>query len=792
MTKTVLSFKELTKEKQCTAGGKGGTLSRLFQAGYPVPDGFVILPTSFAGDELTVEAWVQVQAYLKRMRLAEKDITFAVRSSALSEDSAQASYAGEFETVLNVHTDEEIHNAIHTVRRSRHSERVQAYSQVKGLDEEHEVAVVVQRMVQSDLSGILFTADPVTGSHRTMTGNFVHGLGERLVSGEVTGETFTFEKPRGRYQGPAELKRYARKLYKLASGLEKDLGCPQDIEWAVAEDKLFILQSRPITTLQAYNPATGEWNDSLKGDYLWSNVNFGEAIPDVMTPLTWSVVEFVLDDWVFIPDVPMVGNIGGRPYLNISVFASIFRVMGKSREDLLSTLESTLYMNLPDGMEIPSMHLSLRRLLSSLFNSFRIQRNQTKGVRRVGSYLENNADWFKQVRERIKNEEQKAGLLKLWNDEIRPHLKEGVWCVLGSVAYSANYTMKLRRDLIKLVGADDADALIANMSDSTGTLASMGPMIELAKVARGEMSRETYLEEYGHRGPDEFELSQPRPAEDPEWFDRELENYRKSPVDISALLQKQREKFNAAWERLQSRYPRKVKVIRRRIAESARRARLRELVRSAYVRDRWAVRLFALRAGELSGLGNDIFFLTLTEMLDLLAGDERAIRTIAARKEIYHRYKSLPPYPSVIRGRFDPFEWAKDPKRRSDIFDEQANYALEISEFDGINIIKGSPASAGTVEGIVRIIQNPADGHLLQPGEILVAIQTDIAWTTLFPRASGVVTDVGAPLSHAAIVARELGIPAVVGCGNATQRLKTGDRVRVDGGRGIVEILKTN
>lgn len=317
MTKTVLSFKELTKEKQCTAGGKGGTLSRLFQAGYPVPDGFVILPTSFAGDELTVEAWVQVQAYLKRMRLAEKDITFAVRSSALSEDSAQASYAGEFETVLNVHTDEEIHNAIHTVRRSRHSERVQAYSQVKGLDEEHEVAVVVQRMVQSDLSGILFTADPVTGSHRTMTGNFVHGLGERLVSGEVTGETFTFEKPRGRYQGPAELKRYARKLYKLASGLEKDLGCPQDIEWAVAEDKLFILQSRPITTLQAYNPATGEWNDSLKGDYLWSNVNFGEAIPDVMTPLTWSVVEFVLDDWVFIPDVPMVGNIGGRPYLNI-------------------------------------------------------------------------------------------------------------------------------------------------------------------------------------------------------------------------------------------------------------------------------------------------------------------------------------------------------------------------------------------------------------------------------------------------------------------------------------------
>ena len=128
---------------------------------------------------------------------------FAVRSSALSEDSAQASFAGEFETVLDVRTDELVREAIHTVRRSRHSERVQAYSQAKGMDDRHDMAVVVQRLVRADISGVLFTADPVSGSHMRMTGNFVYGFGEELVSGEAEPYTFTFERPKGGYDGPA-------------------------------------------------------------------------------------------------------------------------------------------------------------------------------------------------------------------------------------------------------------------------------------------------------------------------------------------------------------------------------------------------------------------------------------------------------------------------------------------------------------------------------------------------------------------------------------------------------------
>jgi phosphohistidine swiveling domain-containing protein len=784
----IRSFEDLTTEQQFLAGGKGGTLSHLHQAGYPVPPGFVILPMAFADDELTSQAWTQVQAQLERLRKST-GAAFAVRSSALSEDSAQASFAGEFETVLEAHTDEAIWQAIHTVRRSRKSERVRAYSEVQGVDTAHDMAVVVQQMIRADISGILFTADPVTGSHTTMAGNFIHGLGDQLVSGKATGEAFTIQRPTGTYEGPIELKRFARKLFKLASRLEKELGGPQDIEWAIAGRKLYLLQARPITTLKGYNPATGEWNDSLTGDYLWSNVNFGEAVSDVMTPLAWTVLQHILGDWIFLPGYQTVGNIGGRPYLNISIFATAFHTIGRSTQDLLKTLEGTLYMDLPERMEIPLIPLPKRSLLSALPHLIRMQLRQRRGVRDLPAYLAENPARCKRMREQIQRVTTKAELLSLWHKEINPHVTQTVWIVLGSAFHSADYTMRVRRDLAKLVGRDDADALISNLSDRSGLLASLGPMVGIAKMARGEMDREVYLEQFGHRGPHEFELSFPRPAEDADWLDRQLAQFRQSPVDVEALLEKRRAEFDAAWRRFQASLPRKVRSMRRRIDAVALRAHMREAARSEYVRDRWMVRAFALRAGELTGLEDDIFFLTLDEVLQVLSGETTATNCIRARRATYNRYRALPPYPSIIRGRFDPFQWAADPKRKSNIFDSHAPLPVVAADGGSSNLIYGSPGAAGRVKGSVRRLDRPEHGDQLRNGEVLVTTQTDIAWTLLFPRAAAIVTDVGAPLSHAAIVARELGIPAVVGCGDATMRLSTGDRVLVDGGQGSVEIL---
>ena len=787
MKSNVVLFNQLASEQQSQAGGKGGTLAILSQAGYPIPDGFVILPGAFDGDDLKTQAWKKVRDYLIQFREKREDIAFAVRSSALAEDSANASFAGEFETILNVSTDDDISAAINTVRRSRKSERVQSYSHAKGMDTVHEISVVVQQMVPSEISGVLFTADPVTGSRAKMTGNFVFGLGDKLVSGEVDAHHFEFQHPRGKYSGPDHLKRYSRKLYRLVAELEDDLGMPQDIEWAISGGKLYVLQSRPITTLIGHNAATGEWNDTLTGDYLWSNVNFGEAVTEPMTPLAWTVLQFTLDEWIFLPGFSTTGNIGGNPYLNISIFASLFNAIGRSQADLLKFLEGTLYMPLPENMKIPLIPLTPRLVFAGLKNLLRVQNEQRKGIKYLPVYLKSNQPWFLQMKNKLQIEDSKSGLLHLWRIEIAPHIKQGVWTVLGTATHSSDYTMKLRRTLTKLVGPEDANLLIANVSDAADLLPSLGPVVGLAKVAAGEISRDDYLEKFGHRGPHEFEISKPRPIEDPDWIEQQLAQFRTSPMNMDSMLVKQRESFNAAWARFVARYPQKSKSMHRQLAENACRTRLREQARSAYIRDRWLVRLFSIRAGELLGIGEDVFYLFLSEVFVALNGDERSLARIADRKATHQRNLELPAFPSVIRGRFDPSQWANDPHRRSDIFDAQMPLAMTMPD-PKQGLVSGSPGSAGRVDGIVRVLKNPQDGDQLQSGEILVTTQTDISWTVIFPRAAAVITDIGAPLSHAAIVARELGIPAVVGCGDATMRLKTGDHVSVDGGQGYVQI----
>jgi phosphohistidine swiveling domain-containing protein len=528
-----------------------------------------------------------------------------------------------------------------------------------------------------------------------------------------------------------------------------------------------------------------QWNDSLSGDYLWNNTNFGEAITETMTPLTWSVLYFTLDDWVFLPGYSTVGNIGGLPYINISIFASVFQALGRNRKQLDETLEGTMYMQLPEGMDIPTISMSRKETFQGLLNLLRTQSKQVQGMKHISTYLATNPDWFKEMHLRIKAEGSGKALASLWNNEIKGHIKDGVWTVLGTANYSANFTGKLRRELTLIVGPEDANLLISNLSAEDELLASLGPSVGLAKVANGKVTQKEYIEKFGHRGPHEFELSKPRPVEDPDWLNRQLATYQKTPLNVQDLFQKQQVAFDSAWRRFSSKHPRKANGMLRRLKDSAHRAHLREQARSEYVRDRWLIRIFAQHASKLTDLGDNIFFLTLDEMLELLSGKTLPTDLIPVRKEIYLQYKALPSYPSVIRGHFDPFKWANNPKRRNDIYDQHASLSAQTSD-----IIKGAPGSAGTVEGLARVMAGSEENDQFQPGEILVTRMTDISWTPIFPHAAAIVTDIGAPLSHAAIVARELGIPAVVGCQDVTMRLKTGDRIRVNGSAGTVKIIQ--
>ncbi len=532
-----------------------------------------------------------------------------------------------------------------------------------------------------------------------------------------------------------------------------------------------------------YDQETAAWNDSLTGDFLWSRNNFGEGRPDVMAPFTFSITDKVWREISLLPGYSMAGNICGRFYANVSVAMSVLTAMGKSVEAAKEQMAGMLG-NVPGEIEIPLVPVRRSTVLRAFPKMIRLSMREQKGKKQVPDYLVSMPALCQELQKRIAETTNKVELIDLWHREIFSRLTSDIWVVGGS-AEPLETLMKLKRELAELVGEADANTLFSGLSSEDDMLASLGPVVGVGKVAQGKMSRAEYMDKYGHRGPHEAELSMPRPAEDPDWLDRRLAEYEKDPVDVEALLASRRAEFEAAWQRLQARYPKRAPKLRRQIDKVGPAARMREAVRDEVTRFLWVERAWALRAGELLGLGEEIFLLTIDEALEMLSGDGAVTAHIPARREVYARYRALPPYPMIIRGQFDPFQWAAELNRRNDIYDATAAAPASTS-----NTIRGFAGAAGLVEGRVRVLDGPEQGDQLLPGEILVAVTTNVGWTPLFPRVAAVVTDVGAPLSHAAIVARELGIPAVVGCGSATTRLRTADRVRVDGGQGIVEIVQ--
>lgn len=785
MSNMIKSFKDLTPEFRAFAGGKGGSLARMYQDGYPVPEGFVVLPSAFQNKKLNDEAWNEIRTYVNAIRKNHEEALFAVRSSALSEDSAQASFAGEFETVLNVKTDKEIQEAIYTVFKSKESERVKAYSSVQRMEQSHQIAIVIMLMVQSEISGVLFTADPITGSHTSMTGNFVYGLGEQLVSGEVNAYPFKLMRPKGKYEGPEDFKKYSSELYKYASKLVNKLGCQQDIEWAVAKGKLYVLQARPITTLKISNKDTYEWNDSLDGDYLWTNTNVGEAMADVFTPLSWSVIRALDEEQMVVPGYYLFsGNICGRMYSNVNLALSMYPAFGKDYKPMLKKMND-VFGQMPEGMDIPIYPYSGLGLIKAMIPGLRNTLKRSKEVTKaMPNYLKDTPNWCRTMKERIEKIKTNKELLELWKEELWPYNCKALWVGRFAPRKKLMGLFKLNEELPKLLGKEDANTLLSNLRGSS-ELESLGPVVGISRIIKGELSKDEYLMKYGHRGPHEFEISIPDPSEDKAWLEKQIEEFKKSNVDAEGLLKKQHTQYEKALKKLEESFQEKAKKIIRQIADASEGSSLREAVRSEWTRVFRVNRAFALKVGKLTGIGDDVFFLYLDEVLNLLSGDKSAVKHIPARRKTYEKYKALPPLPSIIRGRFDPFKWAKEPNRRVDYYDPDLTTA-NVPDFE---TLKGFAGAAGRIEGVVRVLDNPEEGENLKMGEILVASTTNVGWTPIFPKASAIITDIGAPLSHAAIVARELGIPAVVGCGNATAQLKTGDRVLVDGGQGVVHIL---
>ncbi|MGO1048912.1 PEP/pyruvate-binding domain-containing protein [Crossiella sp. CA198] len=811
-----------------TAGGKGESLSILVRAGIPVPPGFHISTTAYrdftAGPLTTLihaalttepeDAASTIAAAFARAPFpastaaailsAYADLgspAVAVRSSATAEDLPGLSFAGQQDSFLNITGEEALLDAVRRCWASLWTARAIGYRARHGITGDLALAVVVQELVPADSAGVLFTANPVTGAQDEVVINAAWGLGESVVGGQVTPDTYvitndtvvtrevadktvrTVRTARGTRDEPVPTDLrwlpvltddQARELAALGRRIHRLYHRPTDIEWAWHDGRFAILQARPITTV-----VRETWNDSQLGDYLWTSANLGEAIPSVMTPATWSLVRAVSVS--SLGGHPMNGNIGGRFYLNISLSLGLADAVGAGR--FLRRANENLWGRI--GADLPRLptsrltliRLALRMALGELGTARTLRR-------RLPELLATGQDRSRDLRERIAKTDDPAALARLWDTELDQVLRVDAHLLSAAARTVALDQSRVRTRLEKLLDPGEVTALLSGAHGAGGDLASLGPVLGLAELRAGRLDREAYAAAWGHRGPDEFEVSLPRPAETPAWIEAQLRTLGTGEQDPSTLLARQAQLRQAAWHRLQTRHPAHAAKLWPKLDRAARAARRREQARSEFARLFWIFRAFLVRAGELTGHGEDLFFLSIEETVRVLHGDPAPLAAIPARRAAYEHYRALPRYPTLLRGHFDPDTWAADPHRRTDRFDATATPAPAPDD-----LVRGFGGVAGVVEGLVRLVPTVERGAELQPGEILVTTVTNIGWTPLFPRAAAVVTDIGAPLSHAAIVARELGIPAVVGCGDATTRLRTGDRVRVDGGQGTVTVI---
>ena len=837
MNTTIKTFSELAADQQDQAGGKGGSLAKMYQAGFPVPDGFVILPAAFAGEALTPDAWTEIRAQLEQYHTAVHDGAFAVRSSALSEDSAQASFAGEFETVLNVHTDAEIRGAIDTVYRSRLNERVQAYSQVKGLSTAHDIAVVVQRLVCADCSGVMFTANPITGQRDQIVINAAWGLGEAIVSGRVTPDTITVDKATGRVlkretadkqvmtvlvehhteeqpvpddrrRAPVLSDKEAAELAQWGVRIEEFYGRPMDIEWALhpspvgrggaqtrgGEGRIAIVQARPITALPEPEPPVPTKWKLPKGGYAAMRNNIVELMIEPLTPLFDTL---------------------GRSCINASLKRQLAQFMGRS--DVMPQ-EFIISVN---GFAYTNGSLSARGLIYILFHSVGIARRMFTGA----------AERWKVARPRyaatVEHWQAAPWQAAPWRDQSGANILIGVrelteaaidaygalvsGIIPGAWISEALFTfvykfLRRRGDPAAptyLLGYDSLPiqgekALydLAEWARSHNALATYListpakqlaeqlnhdeiPIAVAADIWREWQSRfKAYLQRYGHAIYN-LDFANPVPADDPAPV---LETYKMFVMGQGAnpylrqqaAAERREQATQAMLERLKGL---RLKLFRKYATSAQHYAPLREDgladVGLSYPVVRQMLRELGRRfaAAGVIAQPDDIFWLTQSEVeqsvmqIDRGERAERLIDLVPPRKAAWRA--ALRCTPPMMLPHMKLIEKMK--KRRG-----------------GKDSFKGVAASPGRVTATARVLNGPEDFGQMQTGDVLVASITTPAWTPLFARAAAVVTDVGGPLSHGSIVAREYGIPAVLGTGVATTRIHSGQVITVDGSAGVV------
>ncbi|MFD8096836.1 rifamycin-inactivating phosphotransferase [Streptomyces malaysiensis] len=754
---------------------------------------------------------------------------YAVRSSATAEDLPTASFAGQQDTYLNVVGPTAILQHISRCWASLFTERAVIYRRRGGIDHRTvHMAVVVQRMVFPDAAGILFTADPVTGNRKVATVDAGFGLGEALVSGLVNPDVFTVRHgeivartiaakqravhalPDGgtreaaidarRQEQPALTDAQVVRLVEFGRRIEAHFGRPQDIEWCLVDDDFQIVQSRPITTLFPI-PESGD-----QENHVYLSVGHQQMMTDPMKPLGISV-------WQLTAMAPM-HEAGGRLFVDATrrlaspaSRAALLDVVGRGDPLIRDALETVLERDdfvpsLPDagpggpparGASAPietdpaivtGLIERSRTSIAALERDIR-----TKTGPALFDFLREAFEEHKRVlTDPLSMQAIMAGMEATWwlNDTLREWLGEKNAADTLTLSAPDNVTSEMGLALLDVADVIRPHPEVVAFLRGVESIEDDAFLDELAKLAGGAEARdaiESYLDRYGMRCVGEIDITRPRWRERPTTLVPViLDNVRNFEPGAAGRRfeqgrQKAREKERDVLSRLRA-LPdgdRKADEAKRMIDRVRTFIGYREYPKygiiSRYFVYKRALLAEAERLVEAGVLPEqeDIFYLTFQELHDVVRSHQVDDRLIQRRKDAFRSYHALTP-PRVLTSDGEAVTGAY---RRDDA---------------PAGALIGLPVSAGTIEGRARVILDMREADL-EAGDILVTAFTDPSWSPLFVGIAGLVTEVGGLMTHGAVIAREYGLPAVVGVERATRLIRDGQRIRVHGTDGYVEIL---
>ncbi len=752
-------------------GGKAGALAELARTGLPVPPAWVVPRSAFAAFLLENQLVAGTPNLAERVRtgrfpfpLASPAPFVAVRSSGHDEDRAEGANAGRYATVLGV-TPVQFSDAVREVWASW----VAARREGEPLDG---MTVLVQEMVDARVAGVLFTTNPVSGSWAEMVVEAVWGLGEPLVSGKMVPDRYMLSRLRavGTRAAPVVVQEdvrtqeselvldqhrlvtrqtaapHARKLARedlvalgeLGLRVERLRGTPQDIEWVQDRaGKVHLLQARPITT-QRRLP---------RGDAtLWTRRFIGERFPGGVTPLTWSIVGPTLEHFIAYPETsrrylggePPLRVVNGHPYINVTVFRHLaFKAPGAAPPrfmlDFFPPEEEAAWTRRHAALPDFAVYASIFQVTFAERRWRRFRWNPATNVRSWDQFRQALPPRLARVSAEGVSEALAQGA-ELLRDYVKIHVTSLLFANMGFELLAPWLTLDQRRVVLRPWGGS-----LTRRVDQ-----------ELREVGRGERTLDAFLLAHGHRSRASWEIWAPRLAEDPEGTlrtARDLANTRAMDPDadaretaaVVATLSPRLQRF----AHLASEY-----------------LRLREEQRYFLDLIFWTLKSRLRAHAPALGLDpDDLPWLTAAELCDLppdatrLARQRRAIPADPHPADFLRGDAPLPPPAGGDR-------------------------------------LQGLGVSPGTVRGTARIFDTVEAAQALRTGEIVVTRSTDPAWTPLFSRAGGLVLELGSQLSHGAVVARELGLPAVANIIGATQVIRDGAELLVDGRAGTVWVLR--